>query len=280
LAYLDVREYRAISADGLRAASPPFGVEFTTLSAAEILACLLDDPVPKGDDPRLLVTSNVDHIVRLRRDAQFRAAYRSAWLATADGMPVYLYARRRQEGIKGRVTGSDLIATLVDRFDPGLHRPFFICADPAVCCGLRARLSANGFDSDAADFVTPPFGFELDEDYSEALATRIRERGTTHLVMGVGAPKSEIWAYRHRRLLGSCYVLPVGAGLEYAIGLKRRAPVALRRTGFEWAWRLAQEPRRLFRRYAIDSWPFLAAMWDDARGRPLLYQDFLLPPAR
>ena len=72
-------------------------------------------------------------------------------------------------------------------------------------------------------------------------------------------------------------MLPVGAGLEYSVALKRRAPRVLRRAGFEWAWRLLQEPRRLFRRYAVKSWPFLAVIRDDLRGRPLLARDFTLP---
>jgi N-acetylglucosaminyldiphosphoundecaprenol N-acetyl-beta-D-mannosaminyltransferase len=275
-----VKEFGAITSDDARGPAPPFGVEFTTRSAEEIIDCLLRQPVPPGDEPRLLVTSNVDHIARLRSDQLFRAAYRSSWMVTADGMPVYLYARLRQRHIKGRIAGSDLIAALLDRFDPARHRPFFVCANLAVCGGLRERLHACGFDEDAASFAAPPFGFESDRDYSAALAGQIRAHGTTHLVMGVGAPKSETWAHRYRRELGPCYVLPVGAGLEYATGLKRRAPVAFRRTGLEWAWRVLQEPRRLFRRYAIESWPFVAAIWDDARGRPLLYRDFRIPPPR
>jgi N-acetylglucosaminyldiphosphoundecaprenol N-acetyl-beta-D-mannosaminyltransferase len=275
-----VKEFGAITAAELQAATPPFGIEFTTLSADEIVECLLNQPVQPGDEPRLLLTTNVDHIARLRNDAQFRAAYRASWLVTADGMPIYLYARLRQGRLKGRITGSDLIATLIDRFDPARHRPFFVCANLAVACMLQQRLLARGFDAAGAAFAAPPFGFEADPEYSAALAARVLRHSTTHLVLGVGAPKSETWAHRHRRELGSCYVLPVGAGLEYAVGLKHRAPPALRRCGFEWAWRVAQEPRRLFRRYAIESWPFLAAVWADARGRPLLHQDFRIASRR
>ena len=267
-----MREYRVIDP------SPrPFGVDFSLLPAGAIADRLLTTPVGPGDAPRLVLTSNVDHIVCLRRDAAFRAAYRSAWLITADGMPVYLFARLRGVPLNGRAPGSDLIAMVIDRFASGRHRPFFVCASVGVAEALSARLARRGFASGCAGFAAPPFGFEEDEAYSRDLAHRIRGHGTTHLVFGLGAPKSEIWAYHHRHLIGGCYVLPVGAGLEYIVGLKRRAPKVLRRIGLEWAWRLLHEPRRLFRRYAIDSWPFLAAVWDDLHGRPVLIQDFHLP---
>ena len=165
---------------------------------------------------------------------------------------------------------------LIERFDPSRHRPFFVCPNQGVADALATRLAADGIP---AAFAAPPFGFESDPDYGRSLTERIRGHGTTHLIFGLGAPKSEIWAHRHRHLIGDCYVLPVGAGLEYATGQKRRAPAALRHVGLEWAWRVLNEPRRLFRRYAVDSWPFLAAIWDDLHGRPVLIRDFHLPLA-
>jgi N-acetylglucosaminyldiphosphoundecaprenol N-acetyl-beta-D-mannosaminyltransferase len=248
----------------------PFGIDFTLQSAAEITEQLVRRPVPSGQGTLLLATCNVDHIVRLRRDAAFRAAYRSAWTVTADGMPVYLYAKLHRRDLHGRIAGSDLIAALLERFDPGRHRPFFVCANAGVAERLQARLSAWGFDATTAGFATPPHGFESDIDYSLELAQRIRRHRSTHLAMGLGAPKSEVWAHRWRHMLGDCYVLPVGAGLEYAVGAKRRAPRLVRRAGLEWAWRMLLEPRRLFRRYAIDSWGFVAAIREDRRGGSIL----------
>jgi N-acetylglucosaminyldiphosphoundecaprenol N-acetyl-beta-D-mannosaminyltransferase len=266
-----VKQDRAIVADDLvLGASQPFGIAFTALSAEEIAERLLRRPVAAGAGTLLLATCNVDHIVQLRRDAAFRAAYRSAWTITADGMPVYLYARRHRPELRGRVAGSDLIATLLQQFDPRQHRPFFVCASVGVAERLEARLAARGFDRGTAGFAAPPFGFEQDTDFSIGLARRIREHATTHLAIGLGAPKSEVWAYRWRHALGDCYVLPVGAGLEYAVGTKRRAPRPLRRIGCEWAWRVLLEPRRLFHRYAIDSWGFLAAVREDRRGQSIL----------
>jgi N-acetylglucosaminyldiphosphoundecaprenol N-acetyl-beta-D-mannosaminyltransferase len=266
-----MKQERVIASEDLvLGAVRPFGIEFTTLSADEIAEGLLRRPVAAGQGTLLLATCNVDHIVQLRRDAEFRAAYRSAWTVTADGMPVYLYARRRRPELRGRIAGSDLIATLLEQFDSRRHRPFFVCASVGVAERLEARLADRGFDGRSVGFAAPPFGFEHDSGYSAELAERIREHATTHLAIGLGAPKSETWAHRWRHALGDCYVLPVGAGLEYAVGAKRRAPRVLRRVGFEWAWRLLLEPRRLFQRYAINSWGFVAAIRADGRGTSIL----------
>ncbi len=276
-----MKEEREIVADDrFRPFHHPFGLKFTTLSKDEIVGALLGAPLRPGQEPRLIITANVDHVVRLRHDAAFRAAYRSAWMITPDGMPVYLYARLWCPDLRGRIAGSDLIGPLIDGFDPGLHRPFFVCAREALARELQARLVRRGFNPAAAGFAAPSFGFEDDRDASLDLAHRIRAHGTTHLVMGLGAPKSEVWVDRHRRFIGSCYVLPVGAGLEFLVGAKRRAPLALQAVGLEWAWRLGQEPRRLCRRYLVESWPFLAAIRDDLRGRSLLERDPPLVLAR
>jgi N-acetylglucosaminyldiphosphoundecaprenol N-acetyl-beta-D-mannosaminyltransferase len=95
----------------------------------------------------------------------------------------------------------------------------------------------------------------------------VHERQTTHLLLGVGAPRSEIWADRYRDELGDCYVLSVGAGLEFFAQTKRRAPSWMRRVGLEWLWRLGQDPRRLWRRYLIGSFGFVRAITHDLAGR-------------
>jgi N-acetylglucosaminyldiphosphoundecaprenol N-acetyl-beta-D-mannosaminyltransferase len=84
--------------------------------------------------------------------------------------------------------------------------------------------------------------------------------------MGVGAPKSEIWLDAHRNEIGPCYAFPFGSAPNFLVGTASRAPQWMRAIGFEWAWRVACEPKRLFRRYFIHSWAFLAAVLDDLRN--------------
>lgn len=238
-------------------ASPePFGLRFSTLGVEQVVDKLTHENAPAGQGAQLMVTANVDHIVQRAKNAAFAAAYRSAFLVTADGMPVYLFARLMGASLPGRVTGADVFAALMPRLDPMRHRPFFVAATPAIGDALKSYFCSRGFAPEAVGIASPAPGFDASSEASAALAAAIRSFGPTHLVFGLGAPKSEIWVHQHCDQLGDCFVLSVGAAAEFFIGAKRRAPKLCQAAGLEWLWRLASEPQRLWRRYLIGSWSF------------------------
>jgi N-acetylglucosaminyldiphosphoundecaprenol N-acetyl-beta-D-mannosaminyltransferase len=242
------------------------GIRFSSLSFDAILEDVISSEIPPEAPVRLMVTANIDHVVHLRRDAAFAQAYADAWIATADGMPVYLYARWRGAAVPARVTGADFFAAMMRRLLPERHRPFFVASTHETADRLRTALKGAGFSPETIGFDVPPQGFDQDTTYSDVLARRIRDHGTTHLVFGVGSPKSEIWIDAHKGEIGSCYAFAFGAGLDFFAGVQRRAPIWMRKTGFEWFWRLIHNPRRLFRRYVFHSWRFIWAMKDDLSG--------------
>ena len=241
-----------------------FGIRFSSLDR-ERLARLLIVPLTPGSGVRLIATANVDHIVHLQRNARFRDAYASAFTVTADGAPVALYARLRGARIPGRVSGPDLLASLMHAMRPGQHRLFFVVGNTATGERLRAWLQRRGFAAETMAYECPRFGFECDPDASRRLAGLVREHRPTHLIMGVGAPKSEIWINEWRDQLGDCYALALGAAVDFFVGAARRAPEWMRRVGLEWLWRLRCDPKRLWRRYLVDSWRFPVAVADDLR---------------
>ncbi len=245
---------------------PMFGLQFSCESIEDIAHEICDMPAPKGAGIRLLATLNVDHVVNLRRNAAFRKAYQSSWKLTIDGMPILVYARLRKIGVKSRVTGASLFPLVFDNLKPGTHRPFFVPSNQRTADILRRRLLAAGFDDTQLDIHVPEFGFETDPVASLALANRIAALRATHIFFGVGAPKSEIWLDRHRTMLGDAYALAVGAALDFHAGTLRRAPVWMQSAGLEWFWRFAQQPRRLFRRYFIDSWLVTASILKDLQN--------------
>ncbi len=241
-----------------------FGVDFSTANEEQVVSTFLSTP-EQGQDARFVVTANVDHIVQLRRNADLRDAYAHAWYRTVDGTPVYLYARLRGVDLH-KVTGADLFAKVMERLNPAVHRPFFVCASEDIAQGLRQGLVKRGFSPDMVGSIIPPFGFEKDAAFGERMATAIRDHGTTHLFFGVGCPKSEIWMNRYRKDLGDVYACAVGAALAFHIGALSRAPRLVRKIGMEWLWRALQEPNRLLKRYFVHSWAFLAIVRDDMKG--------------
>lgn len=245
-----------------------FGLVFSKATKAQLVDAL-SKPLPRGNGPRTILTANVDHIIHLTRDADFRDCYRAAWIVTADGMPVYLYARWRGADIPSRLTGADLFSALMHALTPGQHRCFFVASTGSTVDKLITFLVRRGFTRDSIAGDVPPRNFEHSADYSDSLALRISRHGTTHLFMGVGAPKSEIWINKHRNMLGNCYVLHVGAALDFFVGNLSRAPAWIQNCGFEWLWRLMQEPRRLFGRYFEDAWRFPIVVLQDLLRRSI-----------
>ncbi len=221
-------------------------------------AAVLDDAfAAAGFGPRLVVTANLDHVLNLSRTPDFRAAYASAAARTLDGMPVVWLARARGAQAVSRVTGHDLWQALLARTPSG---PVFVVApDAAAAAGAERALTGCGWVQ--VQSVVPPFGFERDEAYGVTLAETIRRHGTAVLLMGVGAPKSEIWVHRQGAALGSPVALCIGEALAVGAGLIARAPAPMQRAGLEWLWRFGLSPRRLFVRYFIRSWRFPLLAW-------------------
>jgi N-acetylglucosaminyldiphosphoundecaprenol N-acetyl-beta-D-mannosaminyltransferase len=242
------------------------GVSIAPGSMEQLVERMSSHGVAPGNGPYMVFTANLDHVVKLRSDDQFRSAYRKASVVTADGMPVYAYARMRGANIS-RIPGSDLFVKLMGRLDPDRHRCFFVLSSADLGQAMVANLASRGFARDRLGYAAPRFGFDRDAAACEALAESIAQFRPTHLFMCVGSPKSEIWCDRYAGHIGDAYVLCCGASVEFFLGAKRRAPVFMRKTGLEWFWRWAQEPGRLSHRYFVESWGFLSAIRDDLWGR-------------
>ncbi len=106
------------------------------------------------------------------------------------------------------------------------------------------------------DTYSPRLGFERDPAENEAILARIAESRSDVLVVGLGAPKQELWVHAHLRQIQAPVAMCVGATIDFLAGERRRAPLWMRQTGLEWIFRLLGEPRRLAGRYARDAWIF------------------------
>ena len=245
---------------------PIFGIQFSRKDFGTVADALTVVPPPARSGLRLIVTANVDHVVTLMRNPEFRAAYDAAELALVDGTPVLAYARLR--GVRAvKVTGADLFPAILKRLRPADHRPAMICSNDATARALDQLLDEQGFAERLV--VVAPEAFERNDAFGCELVASLGALRATHVFFGLGAPKSEIWMHRHRAELPDSFGFGFGAALDFAAGTKRRAPMAFQRAGIEFLWRVAFEPRRLTRRYFVNSWGFLRAVARDLAGRPI-----------
>ncbi len=230
-----------------------FGVQITRMSVEDIIDDFINDCAFNG--VRVVHTLNVDHLVNLETNPTFKQAYDCSWINTIDGFPIHLLAKFKGLNVE-KLSGSDIVPMVLHRLNPLRHRLFFLVPTEATGCLIAEKMRNRGFDD--VRFIVPPFGFEHDRDYGTEICKAITEAGTTHLFLGVGAPKSEIWTFQHRQDLNGIYAFCVGAGLDYFSGRLRRAPAFMQSTGLEWMWRLMSDPRRLWRRYARGLFKFIA----------------------
>lgn len=219
--------------------------------------------------PHYLVTANVDFLVQARRDVELRRILFDADLVLCDGTPLVWTARLFGNRLPERVAGSDLVPALMQVAAERNYRVFFLGSTPQAARFAVERMVRQYPQLPAPAWYSPPFSRLLEMDHDE-IRRRIVEFRPDLLLVSFGCPKQEKWIAMHYRSLGVPVSIGVGATIDFLAGHVRRAPVWMRRSGTEWIFRLIQEPRRLFRRYACDLGIFTrwsAAQWLRLRPR-------------
>ncbi|HEY6168921.1 MAG TPA: WecB/TagA/CpsF family glycosyltransferase [Verrucomicrobiae bacterium] len=233
------------------------GVDFDPVSVLEALQRIEDMVASRR--PHYVVTANVDFLVQARRDAELHRILLESDLVLCDGTPLVWVSRLLGNPLPERVAGSDLVPLLIERAAREHHRLFFLGGASEVAAQAVQRLQDKHPGIDVAGWYSPPFGPMLDMDHEE-ISRRIRAAKPDLLFVAFGCPKAEKWMAMHYRSLGVPVCMGIGATIDFLAGHMKRAPVWMQRGGLEWIYRLLQEPRRLFRRYAADLWQFGAAM--------------------
>jgi N-acetylglucosaminyldiphosphoundecaprenol N-acetyl-beta-D-mannosaminyltransferase len=197
----------------------------------------------------LVLTPNVDHVLRCKRDAEFRGFYEQADFVVADGQPVVWASRLLGKPLPERVAGSDLTPALCEAAAREGLRYFFVGGNPGDAERAAQVLAGRAGRDGCAGIDCPPFGFEKDPTYLDRLVAAIQAAQPHIVCIGLGSPKQERLMLALKGRLSSGVLLGVGVTFSFVAGTVKRAPKWLRKIGMEWFWRLLCEPRRLWRRY-------------------------------
>jgi N-acetylglucosaminyldiphosphoundecaprenol N-acetyl-beta-D-mannosaminyltransferase len=204
-----------------------------------------------------VVTPNAQHIVLLEKDAHFRRVYDSAEYVLPDGASLLLAARLLGQRLKERIAGVDLFQALCMRAAESGIRVFLLGGLPGSAAAAAKKLQSTHHGLQIAGIHVPPLGFENNPVEIEKIAAAIRSTQPQLLFVGLGAPKQEYWIQEHGRRLGIPVCVGVGGSFEMVSGTVRRAPEWLQSIGMEWLFRLAMEPKRLWKRYLVGNLLFL-----------------------
>lgn len=230
------------------------GVGVSAITMADALA-LIDRWIATGVTRYVCVTG-VHGVMESQSDPGLRDIHNSAGLVTPDGMPLVWLSRLRGHRHVERVYGPDLMLACCRTSVSKNYRHFFYGGGPGVPERLAARLGERFPGLNIAGTWSPPFR-ELTPTEEQETIDRIASTRPDIVWVGMSTPKQERWMARFVGRLPVPVLIGVGAAFDMHAGLKKQAPRWMQRSGLEWLFRLATEPRRLWRRYLINNPWFL-----------------------
>ncbi|MFE6735671.1 WecB/TagA/CpsF family glycosyltransferase [Microbacterium sp. NPDC057650] len=183
-----------------------------------------------------------------------------------DGAPVAAQAGRMTGAKHPRLAGSDLIDGILDKASAGRLSIGVIGGSEEVTEPLRERLARDWPGIRFAGHWTPSREDLADDGAQRDLAERVRAEKVDILLVCLGKPRQEHWIDQYARFTGARVLLAFGAVVDFLAGRVSRAPGWIAGAGFEWAWRLLREPRRLARRYLVQGPPAYLAVRRSSRG--------------
>lgn len=203
-----------------------------------------------------VVTPNVDHIVNLQKDFEFRAIYEKADLVLADGMPLIWASKFLNSPLTERIAGSDLFPELCRLSAIKGYKLFLLGGRTEAAIKAKSVLEKRYPDINIVGTYCPDLGFEFNRLENERIVKLLRKTKPDILFVGLGSPKQEKWIYKHKDIYNVPVSIGIGVSFEFIAGMVKRAPIWMQKSGLEWFWRLLMEPKKLWKRYLINDTQF------------------------
>ena len=205
-----------------------------------------------ADRPYAVEAANTHVAALFRSDPEFADSMGKFDLITPDGMPLVWSVNAQlphTEKLTDRVYGPTLmLETIKATQGKREFRHFLLGGKQTTLDKLTAKFSTEFPDANITGSYSPSFG-EWPDGENESIIRKIRESGANLVWVGLGCPKQEHWIARNKHLLPPAVYFGIGAAFAFHAGEVKQAPATIQKLGLEWAYRLAMEPRRLFKRY-------------------------------
>jgi N-acetylglucosaminyldiphosphoundecaprenol N-acetyl-beta-D-mannosaminyltransferase len=214
----------------------------------------------KSDDRRYVCCCTVHMVMESRRSSSVRRVLNQAGMVTPDGMPLVWLLKSAGHTRAARVYGPDLMALALDRSRAQPRTHFFFGGSPGVAQQLKVAMERRFPGLQVVGTLSPPMG-SVEQLATNDVADIINAAKPDFVWVGVGCPKQERWMAEMRSRLTAPILVGVGAAFDFHSGKVSQAPRWMMGLGLEWLYRLAREPRRLWRRYILYNPWFI---WDIA----------------
>jgi N-acetylglucosaminyldiphosphoundecaprenol N-acetyl-beta-D-mannosaminyltransferase len=210
--------------------------------------------------------TGVHGVMESQRDPLLRRIHNAAGLVTPDGMPLVWLSRLHGHGHVERVYGPDLLLALCERSLTTGYRHYFYGGAPGVPELLAERLQQRFPELHVAGTFSPPFR-PLTTEEDEQIVAAINAAAPDIVWVGLSTPRQEHWMAAHIGRLRAPVLIGVGAAFDFHSGRKRQAPRWIQHSGLEWLFRIMVEPRRLWRRYAVNNPLFVVLVAQQILGQ-------------
>lgn len=229
-------------------------IEIDNISMDELLAQL-----KKG----VLVTPNVDQIVKMQSDREYYEIVKKAEWVTCDSKILFLCSKFTKYPLKATVPGSSFFPAFYEYHkNDETCKIFLLGAMDGVAQKAMGRINEKVGRKIVVGAYSPSYAFEKKPEENEKIYEMINNSGANIVLVGVGCPKQEKWIDMHKSMMPEVNIwMALGATIDFEAGNVKRAPIIFQKLYLEWFYRFLQEPRRMYKRYFVDDpkffWFFL-----------------------
>ena len=220
----------------------------------------------------VLITPNLDHLVKLQHDKEFYELYQKAEWVVCDSKILYLASKALKHPLPEAIPGSSFFTAFYEyhKENPDC-KIYLLGAMDGVAPKAMERINEKVGRKIVVGAMSPSFGFEKKQEENELIYRTINESGANVVLVGVGAPKQEKWIFAHKDKMPNVNIwMALGATIDFEAGNIKRAPKIYQKFAMEWFYRFLKEPKRMFKRYFVDDMKFF---WYFGKQLLGLYKD-------
>lgn len=228
------------------------GVPITRIRMEELLNCIHRHILSNRSCQQICITP-VNSLLAAHDNIKVMQVFQSAKLVLCDGMPVKWASHLLGSPVPERITGLDLLPSLLQEANRHSYRLFLLGAAPRVGDQLANYIQINFPKAHVVGVYVPPYRKVFNEEESAAMLQAVEDANPHIVLVSLTAPKQDIWIADHLNRIKANWAIGIGGAFEVTAGLIPRAPKWMQQNGLEWLFRFFQEPTRLFNRYFIEA---------------------------
>ena len=199
----------------------------------------------------------VNSILAAKKNSVVKNIYNNATYTLCDGVPVLWASQFLGTPIAERITGLNLLPSLLQFCSENNFSLFFLGASPGVGLSLKAKAEAVYPGIKIKGVYCPPFAEKFEPSENDKIISLINEVKPDFVLVSLTAPKQDIWIADNLHKLDAKIGIGIGGAFEVTAGLIPRAPHWMQINGLEWFYRFCKEPKRMFRRYFLEAPVFI-----------------------